>query len=328
MAKLPKTDWIWRDGEFVPWADASVHVLSHSMQFGSSAFEGVRCYKTPKGPAIFRLEDHLQRLLNSCKIYRMDVRHSIDDMVAAACELVERNKLESCYIRPMVLRGFGAASMVPFDSPIETYIPCWPWGAYHGEGALEKGVDACVATWHRVAANTIPAAAKIAGNYLSSQLIKMEALQNGFEEAIALDIHGHVSEGSGQNVFLVSRGAIYTAPINGTLLPGITRSTIITIAQHAGIPVHVAEIPRDALYTADEIFMCGTAAEVTPVRSIDKIVVGGGKAGPITMQIQRAYMQTVKGEIEDAHGWLTYVRAERAARATSTPRTKGSRSED
>lgn len=311
--KLTPTDWIWRDGEFIPWADATVHVLSHSMQFGSSAFEGVRCYHTPRGPAIFRLEDHLQRLINSCKIYRIELKYSVDDLVAACCELVERNKLESCYMRPMVVRGYGAASMIPTASPVEVYIPCWPWGAYHGADSLEKGVNACIATWHRVAPNTAPAGAKIAGNYLASQLVKMEALANGYEEAIALDIHGHISEGSGQNVFLVNGGAIYTPPVNGTLLPGITRASIVTLAQEAGIPVHVTELPRESLYTCDEVFMCGTAAEVTPVTSVDKIPVGNGKVGPISQQLQRAYLQTAKGEIEDKHGWLTHVTAERAS---------------
>ncbi|MDQ6828395.1 MAG: aminotransferase class IV, partial [Gemmatimonadota bacterium] len=201
MAQLTPTSWIWRDGEFIRWRDANVHVLSHSMQFGSSAFEGVRCYGTPHGPAVFRLQDHLQRLLNSCKIYRMDVKYPIDDLVAACCELVERNEMESCYIRPMVLRGYGAAGMVPFDSPVEVYLPCWTWGAYLGEGALENGVDACVSSWNRFAPNTVPAMAKIAGNYLSGQLIKMEALANGFAEAIALGTDGMISEGSGQNLF-------------------------------------------------------------------------------------------------------------------------------
>src|SRR3954467_13278800 len=230
MAKLTATNWIWRDGEFVAWQDATVHILAHSMQFGSSVFEGVRCYDTPQGPAIFRLEDHLQRLINSCRIYRMEVPYGVDELVAACCELVERNALRSCYIRPMVLRGFGAAGMVPFDSPVEVYLPCWPWGTYLGEGALENGVDTCVSSWNRVAPNTIPSMAKVAGNYLSGQLIKMEALTNGFHEAIAPTTEGMISEGSGQNVFLVSGGTLYTAPIDGTLLHGITRDTIITLA--------------------------------------------------------------------------------------------------
>jgi branched-chain amino acid aminotransferase len=313
MAKLPATEWIWRDGEFIRWNDAQVHVLSHSMQFGSSAFEGIRCYETPRGPAVFRLEDHLKRLLSSCKIYRMEVKHSVDDLVAATCELVDKNAMKACYIRPMVLRGFGAAGMVPFDSPVETYLPCWPWEAYLGAGALENGVDACVSTWHRVAPNTIPAGAKVAGNYLGGQLIKMEALANGYGEGIALDTDGLVSEASGQNVFVISNGVIYTSPINGTLLPGITRDAVITIAREMGITVLEQQVPRESLYVADEVFLTGTATEVAPVRSVDKITVGTGKRGPITQQIQQKFLDIVHGRVEDTHGWLTYVSAERAS---------------
>ena len=310
---LQETEWIWRDGEFIPWKDATVHVLAHSMQFGSSAFEGIRCYATPNGPAVFRLEDHLQRLLNSCKIYRMEVPYGVDELVAATCELVERNSIEACYIRPMVVRGYGAAGMVPFGSPVNVYIPCWPWGTYLGEGALEKGVDACVSSWNRMAPNTTPSIAKIAGNYLSGQLIKMEALANGYDEGIALGRDGMVSEGSGQNVFLVQRGALYTTPRNGTLLPGITRDSIITLARDAGFEVHEVPIQREMLYTADEIFLTGTASEVTPVRSVDKIQIGTGKAGEITMKLQRIFLDLVHGKGNDAHGWLTHVRAERAS---------------
>ena len=310
MAKITATDWIWRDGEFIPWNDAQVHLLSHSMQFGSSVFEGIRCYSTPRGPAIFRLEDHLKRMVNSCKIYRMEVKYTVDDLVAACCELVEKNGLDACYLRPMVLRGYGATGMVPFDSPVEVYLPCWPWGAYLGEGALENGVDACVSTWNRVAPNTIPSMAKVAGNYLSGQLVKMEALTNGFQEAIALNVDGTISEGSGQNVFIVSGGTLYTSPIDGTLLHGITRDTIITLARDLGLPVREQHLPREALYTADEVFLTGTASEVTPVRSVDRIAVGAGKPGPLTQQIQRRFLDVVKGVTEDTHGWLTYVRAE------------------
>ena len=313
MAKLTATDWIWRDGEFVAWQDATVHVLAHSMQFGSSAFEGVRCYDTPRGPAIFRLEDHLQRLLNSCKIYRMAVPYGVDELVAACCELVERNSLKSCYIRPMVIRGFGAAGMVPFDSPVEVFLPCWPWGAYLGEGALENGVDTCVSSWHRMAPNTIPSMAKVAGNYLGGQLIKMEALANGFDEAIALGPDGMISEGSGQNVFVVHRGVIFTTPLNGTLLPGITRESIMTLARDAGMEVREQPLQREILYTADEIFLTGTASEVTPVRSVDKIKVGAGRTGEVTKQLQRTFLDLVHGKVEDRHGWLTFVRAERAS---------------
>jgi branched-chain amino acid aminotransferase len=313
MAKLTKTSWIWRDGVFIRWEDAHVHVLSHSMQFGSSAFEGIRCYSTPRGPAIFRLEDHLQRLVNSCRIYKTEIGYSVGELAFACCELVVRNELDACYIRPMVLRGFGAAGMVPFDSPVEVYLPCWPWGAYLGEGALEAGVDACVSTWARMAPNTIPAMAKMAGNYLSGQLIKMEALANGFAEAIALGPDGTVSEGSGQNVFLVSKGTLYTAPFNGTLLAGITRDSVLTLARVAGIPVREQNMPRELLYSADEIFLTGTASEVTPVRSVDRIRVGNGRRGPITEQLQQQFLAIVHGTAPDEHGWLTHVRAERAA---------------
>ncbi|MDQ6887996.1 MAG: branched-chain amino acid transaminase [Gemmatimonadota bacterium] len=312
MSQLTATTWIWRDGTFIRWADAQVHVLSHSMQFGSAAFEGVRCYNTPHGPAIFRLQDHLRRLVNSCKIYRMELSYGVEELEAACCELVERNKLDACYLRPMVIRGYGAAGMVPFASPVEVYLPCWPWGTYLGEGALEQGVDACVSSWHRMAPNTIPAMAKIAGNYLSGQLIKMEALANGFAEAIALGTEGTLSEGSGQNVFLVRDGTLFTPPVDGSLLPGITRSSILELARDEDIPVRELPLPRETLYIADEVFLTGTAAEVTPVRSVDRIPVGTGRPGPITQLLQRRFLDIARGQAEDAHGWLTHVRAERA----------------
>ena len=239
------------------------------------------------------------------------------ELVDAARGVVRRNKMESCYVRPMVLRGYGASGMVPFDSPVEFYIPCWPWGAYLGDGALENGVDACVSSWNRVAPNTIPSMAKMAGNYLSGQLVKMEAIRNGFAEGIALSPDGMVSEGSGQNVFVVHNGTIYTPTINGTLLHGITRNSILTMARDAGFPVREQELPREMLYTADEIFVTGTASEVTPIRSVDRIVVGNGKRGPITTQIQQRFLDLVHGNGDDTYGWLTYVRAERAAKQTA-----------
>jgi branched-chain amino acid aminotransferase len=313
MPTLSETEWIWHDGQFVPWADAKVHVLCHSLQFGSSAFEGVRCYATPRGPAIFRLEDHLQRLVNSCRIYRMEFKYSVDELVAACCELVERNNVPACYMRPMVVRGYGATGMSPFDAPVEVYLPCWPWDAPLGAGAMESGIDACVSSWNRMAPNTIPSMAKLAGNYLSSQLIKMEAMVNGFVEGIALGPDGMLSEGSGQNLFLVRDGTLYTPTINGTLLHGITRATILTLARDARIPVREEPMPREMLYMADEVFFSGTAAEVTPVRSVDHITVGQGKPGPVTTQLQQAFLQVARGEVEDKHQWLTYVRAERAS---------------
>ena len=308
MSQLAKTDWIWKDGTFVRWDDCQVHVLAHSMQFGSSIFEGIRCYATPRGPAIFRLREHMVRFVNSAKVYRMDLAYSVDELMQANRELVVKNGLDACYLRPMIIRGYGAAGMVPLESPIEVYLPCWPWGTYLGEGALENGVDVCVSTWQRVAPNTIPAMAKVAGNYLGGQLIKMEALANGFAEAIALDTGGRVSEGSGQNVFLVRNGALYTPPVDGSLLPGITRDAVISLAKDAGIPVHVEAIAREALYMADEIFFSGTAAEITPVRSVDRIKIGAGKPGPITQRLQADFENITHGKSPDPHGWLTYAR--------------------
>ena len=308
MAKIGETQFIWHDGQFVKWHDATIHILAHSVQFGSAVFEGIRAYKTPKGPAIFRLREHLKRMLNSCKIYRMPVPYTLDALVEANRELIRRNNIDECYLRPMVIRGYGAAGMVPFDSPVEVYLPCWPWGSYLGAGALENGVDACVSTWHRVAPNTIPAMAKIAGNYLGGQLIKMEALANGFDEAIALGPDGMLSEGSGQNVFAVDGGVLYTPPIDGTLLPGITRSTVLAMAEELGIRVSVQPLSREVLYTCDELFVCGTASEVTPVRSVDKLPVGDGKVGPVTRKLQTLYLDIVNGRVEDTRGWLTYVR--------------------
>lgn len=308
MATLSETKYIWRDGAFIEWKDATVHVLAHSVQFGSAVFEGIRCYATPQGPAVFRLREHLRRMAHSCKIYRMPLRYTLDELVEATKELVRRNGLDACYIRPMVLRGYGAAGMVPFDSPVEVYLPCWPWGTYLGAGALEQGVDACVSTWHRVAPNTIPAVAKIAGNYLGGQLIKMEALANGYDEAIALGPDGMVSEGSGQNVFAVESGVLYTPPIDGTLLPGITRSAVIALAEELGIRVVVQPLTREVLYTCDELFVCGTASEVTPVRSVDKLPVGDGTVGPVTKRLQALFLDVVNGRVPDTRGWLTFVR--------------------
>jgi branched-chain amino acid aminotransferase len=307
MSKIEATDWIWRDGQFIPWADANVHVLSHSMQFGSAAFEGIRCYHTPGGPAIFRLREHLTRLLNSVKIYRMELAYSVDELASACCELVRRNNLNACYVRPMVVRGYGAAGMVPFESPIEVYLPCWPWGTYLGADALSAGVDACVSTWHRFAPNTIPALAKVAGNYLGGQLIKMEALTNGFHEGIALNPEGTVSEGSGQNVFVVIDGAVVTTPLDGSLLGGITRDSILRLAQREGLAVREQPIPREMLYMADEMFITGTASEVTPVRTVDRIKVGVGTVGPVTKHLQAAFLDIANGRAADTFGWLTHV---------------------
>jgi branched-chain amino acid aminotransferase len=313
---ITEAKWIWRDGEIVAWRDANVHLLSLAVQFGSSVFEGVRCYSTPGGPAIFRWHDHLRRLYDSSRIYRMQPRWTPAELTVAAADLVERNELDACYIRPMVLRGYGDAGMLPLESPIETYIACWPWGTYLGEGALENGVDVCVSSWNRPAPNTFPSLAKAAGHYNNAQLIKMEAAANGFAEAIALSPGGMVSEGSGQNVMLVRDGVLITTPVDGTILQGITRASVLAIAYDLGIEVREVAIPREMLYTADEIFFTGTAAEVTPIRSIDRIQVGSGKAGPVTRQLQQRFLGIVTGAEPDTHGWLTHVRAETGRRVS------------
>ncbi|MGH7449157.1 MAG: branched-chain amino acid transaminase, partial [Longimicrobiales bacterium] len=283
------------------------HLLSLAVQFGTSVFEGVRCYATPRGPAIFRWPEHLRRLYDSCRIYRMVPDWTPDQLTAATTGLIVRNQLDACYIRPMVLRGYGDAGMLPGVSPIETFIACWPWGTYLGDGALEDGVDVCVSTWQRPEPNTFPALAKAAGHYNNAQLIKMEAAANGYVEAIALAPSGLVSEGSGQNVFLVRDGVLRTTGVDGTILSGITRASIITLARDLGIDVEQGAIPREMLYTADEVFFTGTAAEVTPIRSIDRIQVGTGSAGPVTRALQQQYLDIVHGRSANDYGWLTYV---------------------
>ncbi len=307
MAQLTESSWIWHNGTFIPWQDAQLHILAHSMQFGSAAFEGIRCYPTATGPAIFRLREHLRRLVESVGIYRISLAWDVDALVEACCEVVRRNGLDACYIRPMVLRGYGTAGLDPRDAPVEVYIPCWPWGPYLGATALAEGVDVCVSSWHRVAPNTLPATAKIAGNYLSSQLIKMEAVTNGYAEGIALGPGGMVSEGSGQNVFLIRDGVLVTPPLDGTLLAGITRDAVLTLARDEGLPVHERPVAREVLYTADELFFTGTAAEITPIRSVDRIPIGQGGVGPITRRIQERYLGIARGELPDPAGWLTRV---------------------
>lgn len=308
MSQFPSTRWIWRDGEFIPWESATLHVMSHVVHYGSSVFEGIRCYRTPEGPAIFRLGEHLRRLEDSARVYRMKPAHDAKVLARACAELVERNELEDCYIRPLVLRGFGAAGVHPMASPVETYLICWPWGAYLGDGALEQGVDVCISSWQRPAPNTHPVMAKAGGNYMSSQLMKMEAVANGYAEAIGLSYQGLVSEGSGQNLFLVRDGVLITPAVDGSLLLGITRDCIITLARDLGIQVREQAIPREQLYGADEIFMTGTAAEVTPVRSVDRITIGSGTAGPVTRRLQGELLGVARGERPDPYGWRESVR--------------------
>ena len=306
---ITKTEKIWRNGNWINWDDATLHVLSHVVSYGSAVFEGIRCYDTTQGPAIFRLRDHMQRLINSAKIYRMELDFSLDDYCNAACELVRLNKMTSCYVKPIVLRGYGEVGVNPIGCPIESYMACWHWGAYLGAEALTKGVDVCVSTWTRIAPNTLPAMSKAAANYMNSQLIRMEATLNGYTEGIALDSDGHLSEGSGMNIFLVHNGVLHTPPMAASILPGITRDSVVQIAGDLEIPVKESVIPREMLYIADEVFFGGTAVEVTPIRSVDKIVVGKGVAGPITRRIQDEFFGITSGKKPDRHNWLTPVSA-------------------
>ena len=309
---FPQTEWIWKDGEFIPWESATLHVMSHVVHYGSSVFEGIRCYRTPEGPAIFRLDDHLRRMEDSARVYRMEIPYSREQLAEACEALILQNGLEECYIRPISLRGYGAAGVNPLTSPVDTYLVCWPWGAYLGADALEQGVDVCVSSWQRPAPNTFPALAKAGGNYLSSQLIKMEAVINGFAEGIALGPGGMVSEGSGQNIFLVRDGTLITPAIEGTILGGITRDCIITLAHSLGIPVREQPVPRELLYMADEIFFTGTAAEVTPVRSVDRITVGSGRAGELTLRLQDELLGVAQGRLPDDYGWRRLVQRREA----------------
>ena len=304
---IKETEWIWRDGSFIRWQDATLHILATAVQFGSSVFEGIRCYDTPAGPAIFRLPEHLKRLRNSSRIYRMDLAYTDEELIEACCAVVRRNKLRACYIRPVVFRGYGAIGMDGISSPIETCIPAWEWGAYLGEDALAQGVDVCVSSWNRAAPNTFPGMAKATGHYNNAQLIKLEAMANGFVEAIALTHDGLISEGSGQNLFAVMGGALLTPPIDGSNLSGITRNAVITIADDLDLPVRECPMPREMLYCADELFFSGTAAEITPIRSVDRIEVGSGTIGPITRRIQQRFAEIVGGRSNDDHKWLTLV---------------------
>jgi branched-chain amino acid aminotransferase len=303
---IQKTENIWHNGKLIPWDDAKLHVMSHVVNYGSSVFEGVRCYSLPSGPAIFRLKEHAQRLLDSAKVYRIDVDFTVEEVMAGTVELVKSNGVWPCYIRPIVLRGYGEAGVNPFNSPTEVYICNYPWGKYLGSDP-DLGVDACVSSWTRLAPNTLPAMAKAGANYMNSQLIKMEAIVNGYVEGIALDANGYVSEGSGENVFVVRNGVLQTAPLGNSVLPGITRDSVLQVARELGIPILEQGIPREMLYLSDEAFFTGTAAEITAIRSVDKISVGKGVTGPITKAIQREFYGIVRGEKQDRFGWLTPV---------------------
>lgn len=307
MPPINPTRFIWFNGELVPWEKATVHVMTHALHYGSSVFEGVRCYETPKGPAIFRLTPHTRRLFDSAKIYRMEIPFTPEQVNEGCRAVIRENGLKSAYLRPLVWRGYGEIGVYPLGNPVEAMVAAIEWGAYLGADALENGADVIVSSWNRVAANTLPAMAKAGGNYLSSQLIVMEARRLGFSEGIALDVNGYLSEGSGENLFVIRDGAIYTPPVTAALLPGITRHSVVTLAQHLGYELREQNLPREALYLADEIFFTGTAAEVSPVRSVDGITIGAGKRGPITTAIQKAFFGLFSGETEDRWGWLEYV---------------------
>ncbi|MFC6441615.1 branched-chain amino acid transaminase [Bowmanella sp. JS7-9] len=309
MAKKKTAELIWFNGEIMPWQNATVHVMTHAIHYGSSVFEGVRAYHTPhKGTCVFRLQEHSQRLLDSAKIYRMTIPYSLEEINQATLDIVKANKLKSAYIRPIAFYGdIGMGLQVPFGTETELVIAAFEWGAYLGEEGLKNGVDAGVSSWNRLAANTMPTGAKAGGNYLSSQLISMEARRHGYVEGIALDRNGLVSEGAGENLFVIRNGIVMTTPVTAAILPGITRDTVITLLKDMGYEVREQNIPREALYLADEILMCGTAAEVTPVRSVDGIPVGNGGRGPITEKVQNAFFGLFSGETEDKWGWLTPI---------------------
>ncbi len=301
------THKIWRDGAFVEWQDATIHVMSHVVHYASSIFEGLRCYDTPDGPAIFRAPEHMRRFRDSCKIYRMPMQYSADDLVAACIDTVAENGLAHCYLRPVALRTGEEMGVLGHKAPVETFIIPWIWGRYLGHEALEQGVDVCVSSWRRPAPDTLPTMAKAAGNYLNSQLSKMEARRNDYIEGIMLDSFGYVAEGSGENLFIVRDDIIYTSPMASGILNGITRDSVMRIARDLDYTISEQVIPREMLYIADELFFTGTAAEITPIRSVDRIEVGSGKPGPITLSVQEAYMGIATGKMPDRYGWLTRV---------------------
>lgn len=303
---IKKVEKIWMNGKLVNWDDARIHLLSHVIHYGSSWFEGIRCYDTKKGPAIFRLDKHLKRMYNSVKIYRTEIPYTAEQMENAIKETIRANKMRACYIRPIVYRGYGDAGVNPLNCPVEAAVAVWEWGTYLGPDALQDGIDVCVSTWRRPAPDTLPAMAKAGANYMNSQLIKTEALSRGFVEGIALDWFGNVSEGSGENIFLVYGGAVYTPPLTAALLPGVTRESVITIVKELSLELNITNVPREMLAISDEIFFTGTAAEVTPVRSVDGIPVGTGKPGPVTRKIQDIFFDVVKNG-NDSRDWLSYV---------------------
>ncbi len=308
MANPEVAKKVWHNGKFIDWDNANIHVMSHVIHYASSVFEGIRCYSTPNGPAIFRLREHIQRLRNSAYIFRMETEFSIDDLVNACIETVRVNGFQECYLRPIIFRGFGPFGVNPMGNPIETYIASWVWGKYLGAEAMEEGVDVCVSSWARMSSNSLPATAKSAANYMNSQLIKMDAIMNGYVEGIALDSQGNVSEGSGENIFIIKDNVLYTPPLSSAVLPGITRDCAMQLAKLLGYEVREQVMPRASLYIADEIFFTGTAAEITPIRSIDKIKIGNGARGPITAALQKDFFAITSGEKEAPGNWLTFAK--------------------
>jgi branched-chain amino acid aminotransferase len=318
---FPGTGKIWMNGTLVDWADASIHVASHVVHYGSGVFEGARCYETVNGPACFRLDAHMRRLIDSARIYRMEPPYDRRALTDAVVELIKVNGFKACYIRPLVYRGYSQLGVDPTSCPIDVAIMLWEWGAYFTKDAIEVGLDVKVSSWARIAPNTMPGLAKSVANYANSQLIKMEAAAEGYAEGIALDTQGNLSEGSGQNIFLVRDGVIHTPPMGSSILAGITRDSVITIARDLGFEVREQVLPREALYIADELFFAGTAVEVTPIKSVDRITVGAGRRGPVTEAIQQRFFEIVRGSAPDTHGWLQYVHSPEAA-ATSGATTR------
>jgi branched-chain amino acid aminotransferase len=312
---------IWMNGILVDWADAKIHVGSHVVHYGSGVFEGARCYDTAHGAACFRLDTHIRRLYDSAKIYRMSYDIGTEEFKAAVLDTIRHNQYKECYIRPLLYRGYETLGVNPFSCPVDAVIMVWEWGAYLGADSLEHGVDVQVSSWGRGAPNRFPSSAKATANYANSQLIKMESVVNGYAEGIALDPAGFLSEGSGQNLFLVRDGMLTTPPLASSALAGITRDCVITLAHDLGIPVREELQPREALYLADELFFTGTAAEITPIRSVDRITIGAGDRGPVTETIQQRFFDVIHGREPDAHGWLTYVypntEAKKAAKDTA-----------
>lgn len=304
---MQQTEWIWFDGELVPWAEANVHVMTHALHYGSSVFEGIRVYATPTGPKFFRLPCHLRRLADSAATYRLKLEFDQEELTKACQEVVRKNELRSAYVRPIAFHGFGQLGLDPGEAPARLAIAAVPWANFHGGSAIGEGIDTCISSWQRLAPNTVPVMAKAGGNYLSSQLIHMEAKRNGFDEGIALGPDGTVSEGAGENLFVVRDGVVRTPIVSGSLLAGITRDTVMRIGADLGIEIREAVVPRETLYTADEIFLTGTAAEISPVRSVDRIDIGTGKPGPVTQAMQREFFGLFSGETEDRYGWLMGV---------------------